>query len=417
MELPEASFGQRWRDGLAADPTQDVYETAAKWTDEAMQGAGFSGTWSVLDDCYRLPDSLMKKTNEFASRFLPEKSERIFCNPQKELFQIEPAILNWKNIRQENAVDEIFRLIHDKTLQEVARRHKFKPLSMSDIVFLTPSNEMGREVVARLKTENIRVIHTFDTDLDIQRRQKLYFFKGSERVKGSSIHSFKGLESRAIILCLQDTKSPRDLYAAYLALTRLKASSDGSILYVLSSNQQYAEYAKLWLGENLYRQLNPLLEVQENETGISYLMLFGDCLQGATEIELHDPYIKSRHQFENLGEFLKALRAAQPDETRIRFNLVTSKCKPGDRFEPTQQENALQVVKEFFNKPPFNLEISWERRHNIHDRSIKTNHGWHITLGRGLDIYKPPKSNFEKADDILERQTYAFTVNYVKSQF
>ena len=56
------------------------------------------------------------------------------------------------------------------------------------------------EVVARLKTENIRVIHTFDTDLDIQRRQKLYFFKGSERVKGSSIHSFKGLESRNYIM-------------------------------------------------------------------------------------------------------------------------------------------------------------------------------------------------------------------------
>ena len=133
----------------------------------------------------------------------------------------------------------------------------------------------------------------------------------------------------------------------------------------------------------------------------------------ATEIELHDPYIKSRHQFENLGEFLKALRARQPDETRIRFNLVTSQCKPGDKFEPKQQENALQVVKEFFNKPS-TLKFR-ERRHNIHDRSIKTNHGWHITLE--CLIFINHLKVILKAGDILERRTYAFTVNYVKSQF
>ena len=161
---------------LAADPTQDVYETASKWTDEAMLGAGFSGNWAMLEDCYRLPESLMTKTNDFATRFLSEKSERIFCNPQSELFQVEPAVLKWKNISDEQAIDEICSLIQNKTLPKIALKHKFKALSMSDIVFLTPSNEIGRAVVEKLNADDIRVIHTFDKDIDIQRRQKLYFF-------------------------------------------------------------------------------------------------------------------------------------------------------------------------------------------------------------------------------------------------
>ena len=400
---------------LAADPTQDVYETASKWTDEAMLGAGFSGNWAMLEDCYRLPEALMKKTNDFASRFLSEKSERIFCNPQKELFQVEPAILKWKNISPDKAVEEICSLIQNKILPKAALKHKFKALSMSDIVFLTPSNVIGRAVVEQLKELNIRVIHTFDADKDVQRKQKLYFFKGSEKIKGSSIHSFKGLESRAIIIYLQENKSQRDIHATYAALTRLKASSEGSLLYVLSSNNQYAEYGKTWLGENMYRQMYPLLEIKEDETDISYQMLFGECLEGADEIELHDPYIKSRHQFVNLGLFIKSIRAAQPDNEKIIFKLITSHYRPGDKFEPQQQEQALGALKKFFIQPKFNIELCWERKPTLHDRCIKTNHGWHITLGRGLDIYKPPKNVPADEEDVSERQTYAFTVNYVKS--
>jgi|SRR5690554_2491537 len=33
---------------LVADSTQDIYETASAWTDEAMSGAGFRGDWAVL---------------------------------------------------------------------------------------------------------------------------------------------------------------------------------------------------------------------------------------------------------------------------------------------------------------------------------------------------------------------------------
>ena len=274
-----------------------------------------------------------------------------------------------------------------------------------------------KEYLILMEAMNKRVIDSFKIN-------DFYYLSRSALVKDERYldkfdkvfgHSFKGLESRAIILYLRDAKSQRDIHATYAALTRLKSSPEGSLLYVLSSNQQYAEYGKSWLGENTYRQMYPLLEIQEDETDISYLMLFGECLEGATEVELHDPYIKSRHQFENLGLFLKSLRVAQPDDTKIKFTLVTSHHKAGDKLDLKQQEQALQAIKEYFFQTPFHLEFTWERRNNVHDRSIKTNHGWHITLGRGLDIYKPPKSTPSGRDNVSDRQTYAFTVNYVKS--
>ena len=63
---------------LAADPTQDLYDSASKWTDEAMTGAGFSGSWLMLEDNYRLPKTLSKKTNEFAENFARKGGKNFF---------------------------------------------------------------------------------------------------------------------------------------------------------------------------------------------------------------------------------------------------------------------------------------------------------------------------------------------------
>ena len=239
----------------------------------------------------------------------------------------------------------------------------------------------------RASGEKIRVHHTFDEDDNLQRKQKLYFFKGSERVKGSTIHSFKGLESRALILYLKQDKSHKDIHVAYAALTRLKAMREGSILYVLSSNKKFDAYGKTWQGQALNRQFQKIEEIAENQTGISYRNLFGDCLEGATKIELNDPFIKSLHQFLNVSEFAETIRSIQSDEDEIELKLVTSELKPDDRPSPSQQEDAMAKLKAHL-KEQFNISLICERKY-FHDRSIKTDHGWTITLGRGLDIFKP----------------------------
>lgn len=44
---------------LVADKTQNIYGTADAWTDEAMNGAGFSGRWGELETRCRLPPRLI----------------------------------------------------------------------------------------------------------------------------------------------------------------------------------------------------------------------------------------------------------------------------------------------------------------------------------------------------------------------
>ena len=80
-------------------------------------------------------------------KILPEKVEKIFSDQQNELFDVEPVILKWKNIKEENVIEELTKLIQEKELPQEIAKAGLKPLSMSDVVFLTPSNEIGREIV------------------------------------------------------------------------------------------------------------------------------------------------------------------------------------------------------------------------------------------------------------------------------
>jgi ATP-dependent Lon protease len=56
-------------------------------------------------------------------------------------------------------------------------------------------------------------------------------------------------------------------------------------------------------------------------------------------------------------------------------------------------------------------DFDWDQ----HDRSIETNTGWRITLGRGLDIFKKPEGKFTLGFvDQTKRECKATTINYTK---
>ena len=118
-----------------------------------------------------------------------------------------------------------------------------KIIPYSDIVLLVPSHKIGLECVSKLESKNINVIHVFANNTQAQKIRKLAFFMGDARLKACTIHSFKGWESRYLVVAITEKS---DLAATYVALSRLKRHKDGSYLTVISSSNTLREFGQTW---------------------------------------------------------------------------------------------------------------------------------------------------------------------------
>ena len=120
-------------------------------------------------------------------------------------------------------------------------------ISFSDVVLLTDTNDLGRDIVSKLGMQGIKVAHTYDIDTDFQRKAKKKFCMGKEKVKGTTIHSFKGWEARYLVVCISHLRKNTDWATFYVALTRLKQTDFGSsYLTVICSDPKLAEYGASW---------------------------------------------------------------------------------------------------------------------------------------------------------------------------
>lgn len=225
---------------LVADITQDIYGTASAWTDEAMSGAGFSGKWAELDVSYRMPRLALEKAAFFAEKFLPEAARILPVNNQISL-ALERCELRWVQAPTDNAAsvcrDEILRIFSCDNHQHY---------SISDATFLCDSRHLGYEVVKLLGQKGIRCVHTYDSDNQESRRQKIGFYMGDARVKATTLHSFKGWESRCLVIYMGDTATAQSLALLYTGLTRLKRHPDGSVLTVVSSSRELHDFGRSW---------------------------------------------------------------------------------------------------------------------------------------------------------------------------
>jgi len=62
------------------------------------------------------------------------------------------------------------------------------------------------------------------------------------------------------------------------------------------------------------------------------------------------------------------------------------------------------------------IELKFEFRNTLHDRAIRSDNGWTIQLGRGLDIYQSPEDWLEiGANDLDLRPLKETTITYVRS--
>ena len=238
---------------LVSDKTQNVYGTAASWTEQAMLGAGFSGSWKELKISYRLPPEVIPILKAFADDFLlPSEVEvDLPTGEQPELGFDPPLVLRWVQVCSGNSIVEI-------CFEEVRRQMQSlqEDTAIPDIIFLSQNNSLGLEFVEKCKEVSIKVVNTFGKDDTFGQegessekyrdsyRRKLAFFLGDARVKATTMHSFKGWEARHLVVHFNRVETLEDRALIYTALTRLKRHPNGGKLTVVSSCPDLSYFGK-----------------------------------------------------------------------------------------------------------------------------------------------------------------------------
>ena len=152
-------------------------------------------------------------------------------------------------------------------------------------------------------------------------------------------------------------------------------------------------------------------EFQENQRGVSYETLLIPYLRGATAITIVDPYIRLPHQGRNLVDLLALLAVAKDPADEMAVTLVT-KHETGEFAR--QHVLMLNDIQESAATVGIRFTVTWDE--TIHDRSIRTDHGWKLLLGRGLDIFqKGSGSQYDLGSRRQEfRQVFAFGITYIR---
>ena len=121
------------------------------------------------------------------------------------------------------------------------------------------------------------------------------------------------------------------------------------------------------------------LEIADGEKGHSFDSLFAVYLAGAKEIALEDPYMVRPHQAANLLRFCELIVRLG---SATKITLVTRETSDDTYARIENIKRSLHA-----NGVEFTMNLS----PSLHDRRIRTDHGWEINLGRGLDMYKRPE--------------------------
>ena len=150
----------------------------------------------------------------------------------------------------------------------------------------------------------------------------------------------------------------------------------------------------------------------ENQRGVSYETLLMPHLRGATAIELHDPYIRMNHQGRNLVELLALIAAAKDPADEVTVNLFTVLDD-----DPEQQPKQLRMLQDIVQgAAQRGVKVNVAKDPGGHDRWVRTDTGWRINLGRGLDIFQKADSSwFDFGTSRQEfRQVRAFGITYMR---
>lgn len=138
------------------------------------------------------------------------------------------------------------------------------------------------------------------------------------------------------------------------------------------------------------------------QTGVSYEKLFAPYMREAKEITVEDPYIRASWQVKNFMEFALMLINTRPVDD-LKLNLFTNE----EEDKIPDLIDKLDDIKD---------DLASYKFRDFHDRCIKTDTGWTITLGRGLDMFEKysPYSIASSKQDM--RKCKEFTATFMKNK-
>lgn len=258
---------------LAADESQDIYGRARAWTDDAMTGAGFrGGNWFRLEGSYRLPEEFVPLLRRYVREYLPEIDEnlpeaiRLDPPPNRQIeLPTEPVKIRWIQVQAPEQAVKASVWAFRNTLWFADPWH----VHVSEITLLTATINSGLECVEALNDMGIDIAHVFNEDRGKTKRLKLAFFMGDGRAKACTVHSFKGWESRALVVLIDSAKSINDRALLYVAMTRLKRHMEGSVLTVVCAAPELETFGKTW-PDFQYYQPEDEEEEEENEWDLPF---------------------------------------------------------------------------------------------------------------------------------------------------
>lgn len=156
------------------------------------------------------------------------------------------------------------------------------------------------------------------------------------------------------------------------------------------------------------------LTFKENQKGVTFDSLFGVYLRDAKSIIITDPYIRLFYQTRNVMELLETIVKYKAPEEEIVVHLVTVE----DELKGDQQKRNLEKIRE--SASSVGVKFTWEFNNTgkIHARHIVTDHGWKISLDRGLDIFQHYEMNeaFAFSNRLQQyRPCKAFEVTFIST--
>ena len=150
------------------------------------------------------------------------------------------------------------------------------------------------------------------------------------------------------------------------------------------------------------------LSFRMGQTGVSYKKLFAPYLAEAKEITVEDPYIRAPWQIKNFMELVTMLIETRPVDD-LKINLLTNE----EEEKIPDLIDRMDEIKD--DLAGYGIEFNYKFR-DFHDRCIKTDTGWTITLGRGLDMFEK-YSSYSIANTRQDvRKCKEFMVTYMKTK-
>lgn len=144
------------------------------------------------------------------------------------------------------------------------------------------------------------------------------------------------------------------------------------------------------------------------QTGVSYEKLFASYMANANEITVEDLYIRAPWQIKNFMEFALMLINTRPVDD-LKLNLITN--EEDDKLP--ELIDRLDDIKD--DLATYGIDFEYKFR-DFHDRCIKTDTGWTISLGRGLDMFEK-YNTFSIASSRQDmRKCKEFTVTFMKTK-